>query len=169
MAALPPLPKTFLRPDLEAAGFVGWMSWAGMRIDGFAELPRRPGSYVLYRDTADAPSFVEVGSGGRFKARDPNIPTATLARNWVAGARTVYIGKATTLRSRLRTFADFGTGRPVGHCGGRYIWQLNDAPELLVAWRQLATPELARADEVALLAHFRDQHDGDWPFANLTG
>ena len=164
-----PLPTGYQRRDLEAVGFVGWLSWAALRTSRLAELPRSPGSYVIYRDAATAPRFVAVGAGGHFKGRDPNVTVETLQAEWVAGAHAVYIGKASELRSRLRTYANFGAGRPVGHYGGRYIWQLADAHELLVAWRALPTADLARADEVALLGHFRELHGGDWPLANLTG
>lgn len=71
-----------------------------------------------------------------------------------AGAHTVYLGKGDKLRTRLRTYARFGAGDPkAAHWGGRYIWQLADAAELLVAWRELGDRvETARLDEIALLA-----------------
>jgi hypothetical protein len=166
----PPLPRTFLRADLEATGFVGWQSWSALRESGFTEPPRAPGSYVIYRETNGPPRFVATGSGGHFKGRDPNVDRATLAANWVAGARTVYIGKATQLRSRLRAYANFGARRPVGHWGGRYVWQLADADNLLVAWRTLGdSVATARDDEISLLRRFMTLHDGQRPFANLTG
>lgn len=169
MSALPALPAASGRIEFEAVGFVGWRSWSALRSGAFAVLPNAPGSYVIYRDSSAPPALVEPGSGGHFKGRNPNVAVTTLTEKWVPNARTVYIGKATVLRSRLRAYANFGNSRPVGHWGGRYIWQLLDAQDLQVAWRALATPELARQDEVALLARFQAQHGGQRPFANLTG
>jgi hypothetical protein len=57
----------------------------------------------------------------------------------------------------------------VGHWGGRYIWQLADAAELLVAWRELDDAGTARNDERRLLERFAELHHGQRPFANLTG
>lgn len=59
--------------------------------------------------------------------------------------------------------------RPIGHWGGRYIWQLADADELLVAWHPISWDEAAREYERRLLAHFGDLDEGRRPFANLTG
>jgi hypothetical protein len=96
--------------------------------------------------------------------------TVTLHAKWVPGAHTVYLGKGDKLQSRLKTYARFGAGEPVAHWGGRYIWQLADADELLVAWRALGDGvATAREDEIGLLGHFRALHDCQRPFANLTG
>ena len=85
------------------------------------------------------------------------------------GAHVVYIGKADVANRRLRQFARFGAGDPVGHWGGRLIWQLADSSELLVAWHAISWAELARDYEKRLLAHFRELYDSARPFANLTG
>jgi hypothetical protein len=87
-----------------------------------------------------------------------------LVSNWVPGAEVVYIGKADQLRRRLVQFADFGAGRPVGHWGGRLIWQLADVAALQVAWK--ATPDcLPIAAEADLISKFR-KACGKPPFAN---
>jgi hypothetical protein len=74
---------------------------------------------------------------------------------------------------RLAAAADpvgqFGDGEPLGHRGGRLIWQLADADTLLVAWHAITWDEAARDFERRLLAAFAEQHDGRRPFANLTG
>ena len=77
----------------------------------------------------------------------------------------VYIGKAGSLRSRLDQYRRHGAGERVGHWGGRYIWQLDAAAPLLVAWKE--TPGLdPECAEAALIEEFiRDF--GALPFANL--
>lgn len=83
--------------------------------------------------------------------------------------QVVYIGKADVADRRLRQFARFGAGEKIGHWGGRYIWQLLDSDQLLVAWHAISWAELARDYEKRLLAHFAGLHGGVRPFANLTG
>jgi hypothetical protein len=82
----------------------------------------------------------------------------------VGGCPLVYIGKAARLRTRLRQYRDHGQGKPVGHWGGRYIWQLSDSGELLVAWK--VTNDAPRLVEKEMLAAFVDRY-GQLPFANL--
>jgi hypothetical protein len=120
MPPLPPLPTSFLRPDLEAAGFVGWRTWDELRADRFVQIPSGPGVYVIYRPSATDPEFLDVNPGGHFKRRDPTVDVAALEAKWVPGAHVVYIGKADVAAKRLKQFARFGAGKPIGHWGGRY-------------------------------------------------
>jgi hypothetical protein len=128
-----------------------------------------PAAYVVYRTDDAAPAFLPANPGGRFKATDPSAPLPALSIKWVAGAHVVYIGKADVADRRLRQFARFGDGEPVGHWGGRYIWQLADSAELLVAWHTISWAEPARDYEKRLLARFSELFGGRRPFANLTG
>ena len=60
--------------------------------------------------------------------------------------------------------AGFGAGKTVGHWGGRLIWQLADADQLIVAWKE--TPgRVPRQVEAELIRLFRQQY-GKPPFAN---
>lgn len=165
----PAIPRTFDRADLEAAGFSGWRTWIQLRESELAEVPRDPGAYVVYRAASGNPVFVDISPGGRFKGREPTVAIETLADNWVAAGRVVYIGKADTLRVRLQQYARFGAGEPVGHWGGRYIWQLADSDELLVAWHAISWNEIARDYERRLLDRFAALHGARRPLANPTG
>ena len=80
---------------------------------------------------------------------------------------TVYIGKADVANRRLRQFARFGAGEPIGHWGGRMLWQLVGRESLVVTCRE--TPGKIPADvESRMLADFVATH-GRLPFANLKG
>lgn len=174
----PPLPGAFTRPGLTAVGFEGWLTWPKIRKAGYVDIPSLPGVYVIVRIGAAPPAFVHPGTGGRFKGDDPSVPQARLEAEWVDGASVLNIGKADArkaagindgLRGRLREYGRFGAGEPVGHRGGRLIWQLEDANRLLVAWHVVTWDETARDYERRLLAHFAELHVGRRPFANLTG
>lgn len=108
--------------------------------------------------------FEDRSCGGWFKGKDPTVSRDALLANWVEGVEVVYIGKADQLKRRLTQFADFGAGKPVGHWGGRLIWQLANVEALCVAWKE--TPGQVPVEvEAELIAAFRRLH-GKPPFAN---
>ncbi|MGH2725100.1 MAG: hypothetical protein ACRDI0_12755 [Actinomycetota bacterium] len=131
-------------------------------------MPRTAGIYVVLREEKGPPTFLTTNPGGQFKGKDPTMDPTVLEAKWVEDAHVLYIGLGSVLRNRLRQFARFGAGAPVGHWGGRYLWQLQGAMDFLVAWRE--TPEAPpREEELALLARFRELHGGRAPFANIAG
>lgn len=149
---------------LKKAGFRGFNTVSEMQDGLWHRLPDYPGVYIIFRYDATAPEFLEIGSGGFFKGKDPNVSKAELQANWVPGAHVVYIGKATSLKKRLGQYMRFGDGKSVGHWGGRYIWQLADAEDLIVCHK--LTEEDPRAVEADLIQDFISQY-GQRPFANL--
>ena len=167
--------------DLKKAGFKGFVPVSQLKSDGIhaycdrqadAELDR-PGVYMVVRTGDSEPVFVPEGSGGHFKGRNPNVSVDELRANWVKDTCVVYIGKAgggaskAILRKRIGQYIRFGSGEPVGHWGGRYIWQLDDADNLLFCWRAAKESEGAEDLESEFIATFKAQYGGFRPFANL--
>ena len=160
------------RADLKEIGFTGFISVQDLFESNLAVVPREPGVYAFLREDESSPQFLEISSGGHFKDKNPTVDLETLEDNWVPGTAIVYIGKAgqqgrpPTLKTRLRQYLDFGRGKPVGHWGGRYIWQLKNSGELIVCWKVIEDqdPEIVERE---LITAFRKTHDR-LPFANLT-
>lgn len=157
--------------NLRRNGFSGFVSVAALRQD-LTQIPDIRGVYMVVQKIGNRPQFRATGSGGHYKGTDPNVPIEKLRKNWVEETCVLYIGKAgdehsqATLRSRLRQYLQFGAGKPIGHKGGRYIWQLEDAEDLLFCWKPLPSGNPSK-EETALLAAFKCQYEGRLPFANL--
>jgi hypothetical protein len=162
-----PSPSRFTRSALESGGFVGFVTFEALR-SRIEDVPVEGGVYIVLRPSSRPPSFLTSNPGGRFKRRDPTVESARLQEKWVEGCEVLYIGKGDNLRRRLRQYADFGAGRPIGHWGGRYIWQLADSAKLLVAWKRSEPPETPRMMEARLLQKFKTEHGGRLPFANIA-
>ncbi len=177
-SGLPPLPTSFRRRELTAVGFRGWRTWGDLRSSALAEVPCARGAYIVYRGSPADPVLVHPSPAGWFKGEDPTVSVRRLNDEWVPGAHVLYIGKADfrrrrkpleALHERLEEFMRFGAGEAVGHRGGRVVWQLADAWELLVAWHEITWHETPRDYEKRLLRRFLELHDERRPFANLVG
>lgn len=153
-----------------SAGFIGFHHIGELRRSSLDEVPRLPGVYLIFSPTSGAPTFLPISTGGHFKGKDPTVPITVLREKWVAGAKAVYVGKAggdnsaATLNSRLKQYLQFGSGIPIGHWGGRYIWQIESCDTLVVAWKPTVDQSpLALEREMldAFIVSF-----GKLPFAN---
>ncbi len=119
---------------------------------------------MVLRDTDQPVAFLPESPAGWFKDRNPTVDPSQLTDQWVASSRCVYIGKANRLRQRIQQYIDFGRGQPVGHWGGRLIWQLADHTDLDIMWKPVEG--VAAEVESAMLAQFEHLH-GRLPFAYL--
>lgn len=156
---------------LRRAGFEGFLRVSDMYATGLGGVPRDEGVYAVVGNGSH-PRFLDASPAGRFKGRDPTVPVALLAARWVGGAELLYVGKAPRgangnrgLRVRLGELLAFGFGLPVGHWGGRYVWQLSDRANLEVAWGRATSPAQF---ENEMLISFNEVF-GSYPFANIAG
>jgi hypothetical protein len=156
----------FSRTWLDSERFEGFMSIGDLRARGVADVPSVPGAYVVVGE-GESIEFLEENPAGRFKRRNPTVSLAVLKSKWINKSDTIYIGKGNNLRRRIKQFMDFGAGRPVGHWGGRYTWQVAHAEEMLIAWKPSSEGLEARDLESELLRRFAVEF-GSLPFANLT-
>ena len=162
------------------AGFEGFKTVEKL-MTNVNVVPNNKGVYMVLRPSESMPNYVEQGTGGFFKRKNPNVSVQTLAENWVKDADILYIGKAggtikkkngttsigtVTLRERITLYMRFGQGKPVAHWGGRLIWQLEDAKALVICWKVLKNEE-PREVEKQMIQAFKNMHDGRRPFANL--
>jgi hypothetical protein len=147
---------------IKEAGFTGFKTVAQLWDDP-STIPNEKGVYMIWNPDCSKKQFMTKGVGGFFKGKDPNLGANDLKANWVDDCHVLYIGQAggngsaATLKKRLKQYLDFGKGKPVGHYGGRLIWQLSHHPELIVAWNE----------EKILIQDFISYY-GRLPFANLT-
>jgi len=150
--------------------FTGFKTVKELKSQGVSSIPQEKGVYVVLRKNLTAPEFLSESIGGHFKGRNPTVSIAELNDNWVDNEEIVYIGQAggknskATLRKRISSYIKYGSGKPVGHQGGRYIWQLKDSDELLFVWK--VTKEDPDLIETKLIDEFKKKHNKR-PFANL--
>ncbi|EMQ98484.1 hypothetical protein [Paeniglutamicibacter gangotriensis] len=161
---------TLNKKTLKADGFTGFRPLTALDIN---RIPQHQGIFALLLPEVSEPRFLAKSTAGIFKKKNPSLAQAELAANWVADAEVLYIGKAGPgskgnrgLRRQVQEFIDFGRGKPPGHWDGRLIWQLADAENLLVAWKEFPAAELNGAHAL-YHAQFRQVH-GPLPFANLV-
>lgn len=152
-----PLPATWDRAGFEAVGFQGFVPLVGLDIDS---LPRRRGVYAVFgSQAAEKPAFLEENPITRRKPYTPG----KLSMKWLPAQTVVYIGKADAVDGIYGRLGAFSR-KSSSHTGGRALWQLENAHDLVAAW--VETPDhVAEIVEKSYLRSFRGQY-GSFPFAN---
>ncbi|WP_426764754.1 hypothetical protein ACP3TD_00170 [Pseudarthrobacter sp. 1G09] len=160
----------FTRKGLKADGFAGFRPIDDLDI---TRIPEGTGLFVVIAPAGFLPRFLKRSTAGVFKKRQPSLPEPALRAEWVESASVLYLGKAGPgskgnrgLRRQIQEFVDFGRGKPPGHWDGRLIWQLADATDLVVAWKELPAEQLNLVEagyHAGFVAEF-----GKLPFANLV-
>jgi hypothetical protein len=157
--------------SLKMRGFSGFIKISELKIDS-SFIPKLKGVYLILRPENSRVEIIEIGTGGFFKGKNPNVLIKELQRSWIEESKIIYIGKAggtnsnATLQSRLIQYLNFGKGKNIGHWGGRYIWQIKDIDDYLICWKVLPEED-PRSFEIKLLETFKQKYNV-LPFANLT-
>ncbi len=157
--------KPFTATDLEPLGFVGFETVRTMLATRCANVPSIPGVYAVTRARSNPPRFRTRSVGGWFKGQDPTVPVAVLRARWLEESDILYIGKASfNLHERVHALVKFGSGRDIGHSGGRLLWQVQGSADFVISWKPARA---ARPLEIKLFADFEREY-GQLPFANLS-
>jgi hypothetical protein len=127
--------------QIKEQGFKGFIRISELMNSDYEIAPKEKGIYLILH-LEDEPVFLNDNVGGHFKNRNPTVSQAELLNNWVDNLIVLYIGKAgggnskATLNSRIKDYMKFGSGQPIGHWGGRLIWQLSNYMNLIVCWKE---------------------------------
>jgi hypothetical protein len=147
-------------------------SYAGVTRWGVAPASTTPGVYALSlsNDPAcGAGVAVPAISSARVAAwiarvpairLDGEIPRPTdvaahIATYWHAGESIVYIGKATSLRRRLREYFSHTLGNRSPHAGGHWLKTLDNLGDLWIHFAECSDEPAARSIERDALAAFQ--------------
>ena len=160
--------------DLEELKFIGFRGFKSISElwEDKSEIPKKKGVYIILNPSYENTGFINPGSGGFFKGKDPNVSIDELKSKFLENSKVVYIGKAgslngnATLNSRIGQYLRFGQSKKAGHTGGRFIWQMKNHSELIFCWKIIEDND-PRLEEKKLLELFEKQF-GRKPFANLS-
>lgn len=150
-------------------GFDGFLPIKALVESKCAEIPEKPGVYLILTRSTQVPGFNADNPSFAANKLQPK-PAEALQKQWNTSTHVVYIGKAggadnsSNLRKRLNQYFTWSSGKGSGHDGGRDIWQIGHPGELLVAWR-VTEDEDPESCEKDLLDKFVEEFK-KFPFAN---
>lgn len=151
-----PIPASWDRPGFQGVGFKGFVPLLGLDRE---LLPTHRGVYSVFRESSSRPTFIDSNVITRRKA----YGVGRLSDKWIDEQAVVYIGMAEPKDGLYGRLGDFSK-QSSSHTGGRALWQLADAADLIVAWVE-TSEHVAEVVEKAYLRAFKEAH-GQYPFAN---
>lgn len=159
----------FAQESLRERGFEGFAPFQDLLL---SKVPAGPGIYTVLRSAGQGHEALDSSIGGHFNGKNPTADPRTLHLRLNLPTALLYVGKVDSgsrgvrgLRARITELARFGNGEPVGHWGGRYLWQLSNSPALRIGWLPV-DGTTAREAESGYFEEFLALH-GQLPFANL--
>lgn len=135
------------------------------------EISAERGLYVIIMQEGSPIEFTEKSCAGIFGQRKPDVAIELLKEQWVSDTLILFIGqagrkmKSCTIRKKIKKLISYGRGKKEAHFQGRYIWQIRNPFNLLLAWTVFDfDKEIPTTYE--LLDNFFKRHNKA-PFANL--
>ena len=168
--------------EIKLGALIAWLNGNRIGTNPFNMIPDCPGIYKIFVSDEDKDE-IEFGAAKTVNGK-PFCPTFTrndgrVVKVTITNAaelqkrftdlndNIIYIGKATSLKKRLRQYAQMALGGH-SHRGGIDIFAVQDYDKYLhVAWYSL-TDEYTTADEweTAEIENFKREHCGQRPLAN---
>lgn len=154
-------------------GFSGFESFRHLYSTKSADVPAAGGIYVVYRTTNAPPVFLDSSLAGFYKGENLSVSRYVLIDNWVNDANLLYVGKAggpgiaQGLKKRIQKYVRTGFSNKASRRGGKLVWQIQGAHDLLVAWKIIAGDKSPKKAEEELMQEFKNVY-GKIPFANLV-
>jgi hypothetical protein len=78
---------------IKESGFLGFVKLEQLFVNG-SLIPDIKGVYMILSINNKPTEFLDIGTGGHFKGKNPNISLPELRHIWVEETLVVYIGKA---------------------------------------------------------------------------
>ena len=76
--------------ELKESGFGGFVKIGELK-NKYSEIPEERGIYLILWINPKV-NFLEIGTGGHHKNKDPNVTIEILKSNWITNSIVVYIG-----------------------------------------------------------------------------
>ena len=93
--------------EIQSWGFEGFLPVSTLKTtleltNHLDTVPHQSGVYLVLNPTLEKPNWLRKSVGGHFKGEDPTVASIFLEKNWVNGAKILYVGETQrTLEKRV--------------------------------------------------------------------